>query len=65
MPSRDRVLSASLGFMTVLTYQLGWLIGGAGIEAWGVQTTLFLGIAGGVLLAGTAIIMTPELRKAR
>ncbi len=60
---RGRVMS--LYFMTVLTYQLGWLVGGAGIEAWGIQTTLFLGIAGGLLLSGTAIIMTPALRKAR
>ncbi len=51
--------------MTVLTYQPGWLTGGAGIGASGVETTLFMGIAGGVLLAGTAIIMTPQLRRAR
>ena len=60
---RGRVMS--LYFMTVLTYQIGWLLGGAGIELWGVQTTLFLGVAGGLLLAGTAIVTTPELRRAR
>ncbi len=60
---RGRVMS--LYFMTVLTLQLGWLMGGAAIEAWGIQTTLFLGIAGGVVMSGTAIIMTPALRKAR
>lgn len=60
---RGRVMS--LYFMTVLTYQLGWLIGGAAIEAWGIQTTLMLGIAGGLLLAGSAIVMAPSIRNAR
>ncbi len=60
---RGRVMS--LYFMTLLTLQLGWLTGGAAIEAWGIQTTLFLGIAGGLVMSGTAIIMTPALRKAR
>lgn len=60
---RGRIMS--LYFMVVLTHQLGWLIGGIAIEAWGIQTTLFLGIAGGVLISGTAIVMTPALRKAR
>ena len=60
---RGRVMS--LYFMTVLTYQLGWLIGGASIEAWGIRPTLFIAIAGGLTLAGTAIALTPALRKAR
>lgn len=60
---RGRVMS--LYFMTVLTYQLGWLIGGASIEAWGIRPTLFIAIAGGLALAGTAIALAPELRKAR
>jgi MFS family permease len=60
---RGRVMS--LYFMTVLTHQLGWLIGGAGIEAFGIQTTLFIGIAGGLAVAGTSIILTPALLRAR
>jgi|TARA_B110000438_G_scaffold9118_1_gene9137 MFS family permease len=60
---RGRVMS--LYFMTVLTHQLGWLIGGAGIEVFGIQTTLFIGITGSVIVSGTALIMTPALRKAR
>lgn len=60
---RGRVMS--LYFMTVLTHQLGWLIGGAGIEAFGIQTTLFIGITGSVIVSGTALLMTPALRKAR
>ncbi len=60
---RGRVMS--LYFMVVLTHQLGWLIGGAGIEAWGIQTTMFLGIAGGLLVAVPVIVLTPELREAR
>ena len=60
---RGRVMS--LYFMTVLTYQLGWLIGGAAIQLWGIQTTLFLGIAGGVIIAAPTIILTPELRRAK
>ncbi len=60
---RGRVMS--LYFMTVLTHQLGWLIGGAGIEAFGIQTTLFIGIAGGLAVAGTSIVLTPALAKAR
>lgn len=60
---RGRVMS--LYFMTVLTHQLGWLIGGAGIEAFGIQTTLFIGIAGGLAIGGSAIALTPDLRKAR
>jgi MFS family permease len=59
---RGRVMS--LYFMTVLTHQLGWLIGGAGIEAFGIQNTLFIGITGSVLVSGAAILMTPALRKA-
>tara|TARA_B110000196_G_C20452171_1_gene345493 strand:- start:96 stop:251 length:156 start_codon:yes stop_codon:yes gene_type:complete len=51
--------------MTVLTHQLGWLIGGMGIEAFGIQTTLFIGITGSLIVSGTAILMTPALRKAR
>jgi MFS family permease len=60
---RGRVMS--LYFMMVLTHQLGWLIGGAGIEAFGIQTTLFIGIIGGLAISGTAVIMTPALRNAR
>lgn len=60
---RGRVMS--LYFMTVLTHQLGWLIGGAGIEAFGIQTTLFIGIAGGFIVAAVALITTPALLKAR
>jgi MFS family permease len=60
---RGRVMS--LYFMTVLTHQLGWLIGGIGIEAFGIQTTLFIGITGSLIVSGTAILMTPALRKAR
>jgi MFS family permease len=60
---RGRIMS--LYFMTVLTHQLGWLIGGAGIEVFGIQTTLFIGITGSVIVSGTALIMTPALRKAR
>ncbi|MDA1279097.1 MAG: MFS transporter [Chloroflexi bacterium] len=60
---RGRVLS--LYFMVVLTHQLGWLIGGTGIELWGIQTTMFIGVVGGLTIAGGAIIMTPELRRAR
>ena len=59
---RGRVMS--LYFMTVLTHQLGWVIGGAGIEAWGIETTMFIGVIGGLIVAGSAIIMTPELRNA-
>ena len=55
----------SLYFMVVLTHQLGWVVGGIGIEAWGIQTTMFIGVVGGLILAGSAIIMTPELRNAR
>ena len=60
---RGRVMS--LYFMVVLTHQLGWIIGGAGIEAIGIQPTLFIGVAGGLLISGTALISTPELRRAR
>jgi len=60
---RGRVMS--LYFMVVLTHQLGWVVGGIGIEAWGIQTTMFIGVVGGLIVAGSAIIMTPELRKAR
>jgi MFS family permease len=60
---RGRVMS--LYFMTVLTHQLGWLIGGAGIEAFGIQTTLFIGIAGSLTVSAIALISTPELRRAR
>mgnify|MGYP003386598786 FL=1 len=60
---RGRVMS--LYFMTVLTHQLGWLIGGAGIEVFGIQTTLFIGITGSVIVSGIALLMTPALRKAR
>jgi predicted MFS family arabinose efflux permease len=60
---RGRVMS--LYFMTVLTHQLGWLIGGAAIEAWGIQTTLFIGIAGSLTISSIALILTPELRRAR
>ncbi|WP_342825063.1 MFS transporter [Candidatus Lucifugimonas marina] len=59
---RGRVMS--LYFMTVLTHQLGWLIGGAGIEAIGIEATLFIGIAGSLVVAGSAILFTPALRKA-
>ncbi len=59
---RGRVLS--LYFMVVLTHQLGWVIGGAGIEAWGIHTTMLIGVIGGLIVAGSAIIMTPELRNA-
>ncbi len=59
---RGRVMS--LYFMVVLTHQLGWVIGGAGIEAWGIETTMFIGVIGGLIVAGSAIIMTPELRNA-
>ena len=41
------------------------MIGGASIEAWGIRPTLFIAIAGGLTLAGTAIALTPALRKAR
>jgi predicted MFS family arabinose efflux permease len=60
---RGRVMS--LYFMVVITHQLGWLIGGAGIEAFGIQTTLFIAITGAVLVAGSAIVFTPALRNAR
>jgi MFS family permease len=60
---RGRVMS--LYFMTVLTHQLGWLIGGVGIETFGIQPTLFFGITGSLVVAGAAILMTPALRKAR
>jgi MFS family permease len=60
---RGRVMS--LYFMTVLTHQLGWLVGGAAIEAWGIQTTLFIGIAGSLTISSIALISTPELRRAR
>lgn len=60
---RGRVMS--LYFMTVLTHQLGWLIGGAGIEAFGIQTTLFIGIAGGFTFGVIAMATTPALLKAR
>ena len=60
---RGRVMS--LYFMVVLTHQLGWIIGGAGIELIGIQPTLFIGVAAGLLIAGTVIIKTPELRLAR
>ena len=60
---RGRVMS--LYFMVVLTHQLGWVVGGIGIEAWGIQTTMFIGVVGGLIVAGSAIIMTPELRNAR
>jgi len=59
---RGRVMS--LYFMTVLTHQLGWLIGGAGIEAVGIEATLFIGITGSLVVAGSAILLTPALRKA-
>ena len=60
---RGRVMS--LYFMTVLTHQLGWLVGGAAIEAWGIQATLFIGIAGSLTISSIALISTPELRRAR
>jgi len=60
---RGRVMS--LYFMTVLTHQLGWLVGGATIEAWGIQTTLFIGIAGSLTISSIALISTPALRRAR
>ena len=60
---RGRVMS--LYFMTVLTHELGWLVGGAAIEAWGIQTTLFIGIAGSLTISSIALISTPELRRAR
>ena len=60
---RGRVMS--LYFMVVITHQLGWLIGGASIEAFGIQTTLFIAITGAVLVAGSAIVFTPALRNAR
>ncbi len=60
---RGRVMS--LYFMTVLSHQLGWLIGGAGIEMFGIQTTLFIGIIGGLVVSGASIILTPALLKAR
>ena len=60
---RGRVMS--LYFMVVLTHQLGWVVGGIGIETWGIQTTMFIGVVGGLIVAGSAIIMTPELRNAR
>ena len=60
---RGRVMS--LYFMVVLTHQLGWIIGGVGIEAIGIQPTLFIGVAGGLLISGTALISTPALRRAR
>ena len=60
---RGRVMS--LYFMVVLTHQLGWILGGIGIETIGIAPTLFLGIAGGLTVAGSAIIFTPALRKAR
>jgi hypothetical protein len=55
----------SLYFMVVLTHQLGWLIGGIGIEAFGIQTTLFIGIAGSLTVSAIALISTPALRNAR
>ena len=60
---RGRVMS--LYFMVVLTHQLGWILGGVGIETIGIAPTLFLGIAGGLTVAGSAIILTPAVRKAR
>jgi MFS family permease len=60
---RGRVMS--LYFMVLLTHHLGWLIGGVGIEAFGIQTTLFIGIAGGLTVAGSALIWTPSLRNAK
>lgn len=60
---RGRVMS--LYFMTVLTHQLGWLVGGAAIEAWGIQTTLFIGIAGSLTISSIALISTPELPRAK
>jgi predicted MFS family arabinose efflux permease len=60
---RGRIMS--LYFMVVLTHQLGWLIGGIGIEAFGIQTTLFIGIAGSLTVSAIALISTPALRNAR
>ncbi|MDE0592107.1 MAG: MFS transporter [Dehalococcoidia bacterium] len=60
---RGRVMS--LYFMVVLTHQLGWILGGVGIETIGITPTLFVGIAGGLIIAGSAIILTPAVRKAR
>jgi MFS family permease len=60
---RGRIMS--LYFMVVLTHQLGWLIGGAGIEAFGIQTTLFIGIVGSLTVSAIAMISTPALRNAR
>ncbi|MBN4064439.1 MFS transporter [Dehalococcoides mccartyi] len=60
---RGRVMS--LYFMVVLTHQLGWILGGIGIETIGITPTLFVGIAGGLLIAGTTIILTPAVREAR
>ena len=60
---RGRVMS--LYFMVVLTHQLGWIIGGIGIETIGTAPTLFLGVVGGLTVAGSAIILTPAVRKAR
>jgi hypothetical protein len=59
---RGRVMS--LYFMVVLTHQLGWILGGVGIETIGITPTLFVGIAGGLIIAGSAIILTPAVRKA-
>jgi len=60
---RGRIMS--LYFMTVLTHQVGWLLGGALIEATNVQMTLFVAVAGGTTISGLAFILTPALRKAR
>ena len=60
---RGRVMS--LYFMVVLTHQLGWILGGVGIETIGITPTLFVGIAGGLIVAGSAIILTRAVRKAR
>lgn len=60
---RGRIMS--LYFMTVLTHQIGWFLGGALIEATNVQLTLFIAVAGGTTISGLAFILTPALRKAR
>ena len=59
---RGRIMS--LYFMTVLTHQIGWFLGGALIEATNVQLTLFIAVAGGTTISGLAFILTPALRKA-
>jgi MFS family permease len=60
---RGRIMS--LYFMTVLTHQIGWLLGGALIEVTDIRTTLFVAVAGGTTISGLAFILTPALRKAR